>query len=147
MQGSEGIGRPTGYDRSHRFVEVEMNFEGIYFSQFEQQGLRLALAPIYPESSSRMSTAMGHKIFIRNLQDPAYTIEDGLNTNLGSVSYIKLKMLEVERIPPDLGGNCADDTYLMQRFGSEYFGITNETAYFKEVKVQDLDGVVRAPRS
>ena len=49
-------------------------------------------------------------------------------------------MLQFERIPPEQGGNCADDSYLLQRFDPELFGITNKTAYSKEVKAHDHDG-------
>ncbi|CAG0892838.1 unnamed protein product [Darwinula stevensoni] len=98
-------------------------------------GLRLALAPYYWDTRSASIT--GYRLFIRKPQDITYTIDEGFNANLREISHIGLKMVEFERIPPDQGGNCAQDTYLLQRFDPEVFHITNRTAYSKQL-CQDL---------
>ncbi|CAG0892842.1 unnamed protein product [Darwinula stevensoni] len=98
-------------------------------------GLRLALAPYYLEVQPVL--VMGYRLFIRKPQDINYTIDEGFNANLGEISHIGLKMVEFERIPPDQGGNCAQDTYLLQRFDPDVFHITNSTAYSKQL-CQDL---------
>ena len=67
--------------------------------------------------------------------DPTYTIEEGFSINWGKISNIGLKMTEFERVLPDVGGDCALDNYLPQRFDSEVFKFPlNETVYSKEVK-------------
>ncbi|CAG0892840.1 unnamed protein product [Darwinula stevensoni] len=98
-------------------------------------GLRLALAPYYWGTQSASIT--GYRLFIRKPQDITYTIDEGFNASLGEISHIGLKMVEFERIPPDQGGNCAQDTYLLQRFDPEVSHITNRTAYSKQL-CQDL---------
>ncbi|CAG0892218.1 unnamed protein product [Darwinula stevensoni] len=113
-------------------VQQDPDFE-IYSKKTARQGLRLALAPHFQISSDKSSYTVGHRLFIQNPQDFTHTLEDGIKTNLGTISNIGLKMVEFERIPPDLGGNCAVDSYLMQRFDPNIFRITNETPYSKEV--------------
>ena len=114
--------------------------ESIYLWPFiGQQGLRLALGPNFPTLSSRVSYATGYKIFIRKPQNSTFSIEEGFNANLGTISYIGVKMVELERIPPDQGGDCANDSYLLQRFDPKIFQIMNETAYSEEVKVYNFN--------
>ncbi|CAG0900260.1 unnamed protein product [Darwinula stevensoni] len=96
------------------------------------QGLRLALAPYFLEKLGGFSSAMGHKLFVRNPQDVPYTIEEGFNINPGTVSYVGLKMVEFERISPDRGGNCATDSYILQRFDPKIYKVPNETVYSVE---------------
>ncbi|CAG0899840.1 unnamed protein product [Darwinula stevensoni] len=122
-----------------RDKEVRRQMDGIPYGGIEEkktgwQGLRLALAPHIPENHGRFSSAMGHRLFIRKPQDTAYSIEEGFNINLGTVSYIGLKMVEFERIPPDLGGNCAPDSYLLQRFDPNIFRVRDGIPYSQEVK-------------
>ena len=100
----------------------------------EQQGLRLVLAPDFSPKLDSHSAGIGYRIIIRNLQDDVYSFDDGFDANLGVVSSVRLKMVEFERIDPEDGGNCAKESYLLQRFDPKIFMVTNETAYSKEVE-------------
>ncbi|CAG0898885.1 unnamed protein product [Darwinula stevensoni] len=107
------------------------SYAGVRGNKTGWQGLRLALASYFPGS---ISSAMGHRVIVRKPQDPTYTAEEGFNIDPGTVSYIGLKMAEFERIPPDLGGDCADDSYMLRRFDPDVFSVPNETGYSKEMK-------------
>ena len=108
-----------------------MNF---ILSDIEQQGLRLILTPYSFQHLGGFSSDEGYRIFIRNLQDNTITLDEGFDANLGMATHATLKMTEFEKIPPDLGGNCAPDSYLTERFDPKVFSVTNETIYTVEVE-------------
>ena len=79
----------------------------------------------------------GYRVFVRKpipeSQTENFPIEEGFDVNLGVLSSIRLNMGEYERISPEDGGDCASDSYLLQRFDQTIFTVTNETIYTKEV--------------
>ncbi|CAG0902126.1 unnamed protein product [Darwinula stevensoni] len=92
------------------------------------QGLRLYLAP-NPDSFPSVG---GYRVYIRQPQDTELPVDEGYDVNLGMLSNFGLKTVELDRIPPEDGGNCAPDSYLLNRFDPNIFSVTNETAYSKE---------------
>ncbi|CAG0893137.1 unnamed protein product [Darwinula stevensoni] len=122
----------------HRNKEVRSqrtSYSGYGKNRDIWQGLRLVLAPDFTHQLDSNSQGIGYRLFTRKLQDDTFALDEGFDANLGVVSSVRLKMMEFERIHMEDGGNCAGDSYLMQRFDPKIFMVTNETVYTKEVAV------------
>ncbi|CAG0904489.1 unnamed protein product, partial [Darwinula stevensoni] len=122
------------YRRDKKVHRHNSSDPGFGMNKNPWQGLRLVMAPFFSKQLDRLSPAKGYRVFIRKPQDDTYTVDEGFDANLGMVSYVGLKMMEFERLHPADGGDCALDSYLLDRFDPKIFAVASYAEVSSDAK-------------
>ncbi|CAG0902759.1 unnamed protein product, partial [Darwinula stevensoni] len=109
------------------------------------EGLQLVLTTYAPNEVFLLSPADGFRLTVHPIESDPNPLGEGFDVNLQMVSNVVISKMQFERLHPEDGGNCALDTFLMQRFGTEVFNITQDTKYSKKeiCEIQMLPGDAR----
>ncbi|CAG0908548.1 unnamed protein product, partial [Darwinula stevensoni] len=114
----------------------DLNSEGYGSKEpdfFKSMKPSLVLTTYAPNNVLLLSPADGFRLTVHPIESDPNPLGEGFDVNLQMVSNVVIAKMEFERLHPEDGGNCALDTFLMQRFGTEVFNITQNTKYSKKV--------------
>ena len=100
-----------------------------------QDGLQLIMTSYASNDMLLLSPVDGFRLAIHHPWTNPDPFEEGFDVNMQMISNVGIKRVEFEQLHPDVGGNCALDSFLMERFDSRIFNVTKDTPYSKEVEV------------
>ncbi|CAG0892226.1 unnamed protein product [Darwinula stevensoni] len=107
--------------------------QGFFKGMKPSEGLQLLLTSYASNDVTLLSPTEGFRLSIHSPGTEPSPLEEGFDINMQTISYVGMRKVEFERIHTDVRGNCAFDSYLVQRFDPTIFKITEKTKYSKQL--------------
>ena len=101
---------------------------------YDQQGLQLRLKWNSSNHVILLSPAEGFRLTLHHPRAEPNPVGEGFDVSLKMNSFVGIRKMELERLHPDVGGDCAYDSYLTDQFSSKIFKIKRDAKYSKQVR-------------
>ncbi|CAG0892227.1 unnamed protein product [Darwinula stevensoni] len=116
------------------WAKVRNSEDQLFFNgMIPSEGLQLILASHVSKEAILLSPTEGFRLMIHSPEKQPDPLKEGFDVNIQSISYIGIRRAVLGRLPPDLGGDCAPELYLEQRFDHEIFSFSQKLKYTKLV--------------
>ncbi|CAG0899356.1 unnamed protein product [Darwinula stevensoni] len=97
------------------------------------QGLQLRLVWDASNNVILLSPAKGFRLTLHHPRAEPDPVGEGFDVNMKMNSFVGIRKMELERLHPDEGGDCAYDSYFTRQFDTKIFRIKKDAKYSKQL--------------